>query len=206
MPEYGRNVQKMIDHVKTIEDREKRSEQAKAVVQVMGTLNPQMRELVDFKHKLWDHAHVISGYELDIDAPYPAPAPSQFEEKPDRIPLETRPIKAACYGRNIENMIGLIAQREDDEVKSEMIRMLAHYMRQQYLIWNKDNVSEETIFADIEKLSEGKLKVPQDVHLSALSQNAVFNRPGAAQLAAGSQPGKGKNYKNGKNRSRKRQQ
>jgi len=200
LPEYGRNVQKMIEQVKAIPDKEKRSQQMRAVVQVMGLLNPQIRELNDYKHKLWDHAYVIGGFDLDIDAPYPAPTPQQFEEKPDIIALPGKPIKAACYGRNIENMIALIADREDDEIKKEMIRTLALYMRQQYLIWNKDNVSEETIFADIERLSEGKLKVPEDVHLGAISQNANFARPG---ISVGSQGGGG-NYNNKKNRNWKR--
>ena len=201
LPEYGRNVQKMIEQVKAIEDKEKRSEQMRAVVQVMGILNPQIRELNDYKHKLWDHAQVIGGFELDIDAPYPAPTPQQFETRPDIIRLPDKPVKAACYGRNIENMIALIADREDDELKKEMIRTLALYMRQQYLIWNKDNVAEETIFADIERLSEGKLKVPEDIHLGAISQNANFARPG---ISVGSQNGGNYGGGNKKNRNWKR--
>ena len=117
------------------------------------------------------------------------------------IALPEKPIKAACYGRNIENIITLIADREEDDVKKEMIRSLALYMRQQYLIWNKDNVAEETIFADIERLSEGKLKVPADIHLGAISQNANFSRPGISvggQNANGG--GKKKNWKRKKSR------
>ena len=201
LPEYGRNVQKMIEQVKAIEDKEKRSEQMRAVVQVMGILNPQIRELNDYKHKLWDHAQVIAGFDLDIDAPYPAPTPQQFEERPDVIKLPGKPVKAACYGRNIESMIDLIADREDDDVKKEMIRTLALYMRQQYLIWNKDNVAEETIFADIERLSEGRLKVPEDIHLGAISQNANFARPG---ISVGSQNGGNYGGGNKKNRNWKR--
>ena len=115
LPEYGRHVQKMIEQVKAIKDKEKRSEQMRAVVQVMGILNPQIREVNDYKHKLWDHAQVIGGFDLDIDAPYPAPTPQQFEARPDVIALPEKPIKAACYGRNIENMIALIADREEDD-------------------------------------------------------------------------------------------
>jgi len=203
MPEYGRNVQKMIEMVKAIPDKEKRSEQARAVVQVMGILNPQVRELADGKHKLWDHAHVIAGFDLDVDSPFPAPVPAQFEQSPEPIERPKTPIKAACYGRNIENMIAIIADREDDEVKKEMIRVLAIYMRQQYLIWNKDNVAEETIFADIEKLSEGKLKVPSDVHLSAISQNANFSRPGM-NLSDVKGGGNGNFHKNNRNKKRKK--
>lgn len=199
LPEYGRHVQKMIEQVKAIEDREKRSEQARAVVQVMGVLNPQIRELNDYKRKLWDHAQVIADFGLDIDSPYPIPTKQQFESRPEVITLPDKPIKAACYGRNIENMIKLISDREDDDTKKEMIKMLALYMRQQYLIWNKDNVAEETIFADIEKLSDGKLKVPEDIHLSAIAQNAVFNRPG---MQSNQQQ---RNFKRNRNRNWKKQ-
>ena len=198
LPEYGRHVQKMIEQVKAIEDRDKRSEQMRAVVQVMGILNPQIREFNDYKHKLWDHAQVIGGFELDIDAPFPAPTQQQFEARPEVIKLPEKPIKAACYGRNIENMINLIADREDDDLKKEMIRTLALYMRQQYLIWNKDNVAEETIFADIERLSDGKLKVPEDVHLGAIAQNASFSRPGAGNGQGGNNFGGGKKNRNWK--------
>lgn len=201
LPEYGRHVQKMIEQVKAIEDKEKRSQQMRAVVQVMGILNPQIRELNDYKHKLWDHAQVIGGFDLDIDAPYPAPTPQQFETRPDVIKLPDKPVKAACYGRNIENMIALIADRPDDEIKKEMIRTLALYMRQQYLIWNKDNVAEETIFADIERLSDGRLKVPEDVHLGAIAQNASYARPG---ISVGSQGGNGGYNKKNRNWKRKK--
>ena len=204
LPEYGRHVQKMIEQVKAIEDKEKRSQQMRAVVQVMGILNPQIREFNDYKHKLWDHAHVIGGFDLDIDAPFPAPTPQQFEERPDVISLPERPIKAACYGRNIENMINLIADREDDDIKKEMIRTLALYMRQQYLIWNKDNVAEETIFADIERLSDGRLKVPEDVHLGAISQNANFSRPGISVGGNGGAGYGGGNNKKNRNWKRKK--
>lgn len=197
LPEYGRNVQKMIEQVKKIEDRDKRNEQIRAVIQVMGTLNPQLRELNDFKHKLWDHMQVIADFDIDVDSPYPVPTKTELNSRPEPLALPTKKIKAACYGRNIENMINLIASREDDDIKKEMVKMLAHYMRQQYLIWNKDNVSEETIFADIEKLSDGRLKVPADVHLSAIASDAQFNRPGI-----GNQQGGKNNFKKNKNKKR----
>ncbi|MFA6895484.1 MAG: DUF4290 domain-containing protein, partial [Bacteroidales bacterium] len=151
MPEYGRHVQKMIEQVKNIPDKEKRNEQIRVIVQIMGILNPQLRDLNDFKHKLWDHVQVISNFDIDIESPYPIPTKEEFALKPEPLKLESKPIKAACYGRNIQNMIDLISVREDNPTKTEMIKMLALYMRQQYLIWNKDSVYDETIFKDIEK-------------------------------------------------------
>lgn len=178
LPEYGRHVQKMVEQIKNIEDREKRSEQARAIIQIMGLLNPQVRDTVDYRHKLWDHIQMIAGFELDVDAPYPLPEKAFTDERPQTIPIETKPVKAACYGRNIENMINLIAGREEDEAKNELIRRLAIYMRQQYLIWNKDSVADSTIFSDIERLSDGKLKVPEGMQLGEIANDAVFSKPG----------------------------
>ena len=165
IPEYGRNVQKMVEYLKTIEDREKRNEQARSVIKVMEIINPAVKLQDDFEHKLWDHLHIISGFSLDVDSPYPIPAPESLNEKPLMVPIEKRPIKATHYGRNIESIIELIASTEDGDMKTEMIRTLALYMRQQYLIWNKDSVSEETIFNDIHKLSDGRITVPEGVHI-----------------------------------------
>lgn len=177
MPEYGRHVQKMIEYVAGIPDKEKRNEQIQAVVQVMGTLNPQLRDINDFKHKLWDHVHVISDFNIDIDSPYPTPTRESLSTRPDAIPLQKVPVKAAHYGRNIQNMIEVIAERQDDEVKTYMIKTLASYMKQQYLIWNKDSVSEETIFNDIYKLSDGRITVPDSVHIGmGMADSPVHSR------------------------------
>lgn len=165
MPEYGRHVQKMTEYVASIPNKEKRNEQIQAVVAVMGTLNPQLRDINDFKHKLWDHVQIISDFKIDIDSPYPTPTRESLSTKPNPIPLHNEPIKATHYGRNIQNMIEVIASREDDEVKTYMIQTLAHYMKQQYIIWNKDSVSDETIFRDIEKLSDGRIVIPQDMQI-----------------------------------------
>ena len=181
IPEYGRNVQKMVDYLKTIEDRDKRNEQAKAVIKVMEIINPAVKLQEDYEHKLWDHLHIISGFSLDVDSPYPVPAPESLNEKPMMVPIEKRPIKATHYGRNIENLIDLVASTPNGEVKTEMIRTLALYMRQQYLIWNKDSVSDQTIFQDIERLSDNRIKVPEGLGLNKADSGANFSRPGNNQ-------------------------
>ena len=178
MPEYGRNVLKMVEQLKAIEDREKRSEQARAVVKTMELLNPQVHGQENFEQKLWDHLYMIAGYDLDVDSPYPCPVAEEFETKPVQIPMKGTKIRATHYGRNIEKIIDLLCEQPDGEVKTEMIRSLAIYMRQQYLIWNKDNVADGTIFSDIEKLSENRLKVPEGISLSKISSEATFSRPG----------------------------
>ena len=180
IPEYGRNVQKMVEYLKTIEDREKRNQQARAVIKVMEIINPAVKLQEDYEHKLWDHLHIISDFSLDVDSPYPVPAIESLNEKPMMIPIEKRPVKASHYGRNIENIIELIVSTEEGDMKTAMIRSLAVYMRQQYLIWNKDTVADETIFQDIEKLSDYRIKVPEGLELGRVD-GANFARPGINQ-------------------------
>jgi len=177
MTEYGRNVLRMVEQLREIPDKEKRSEQARAVVKTMEILNPGVRAQEDWEHKLWDHLYMIAGFDLDIDSPYPSPTKEDFETKPVPIPMKGSRIKATHYGRNIEKIIDLLASEPDGEVKTEMIRSLAIYMRTQYLIWNKDSVADETIFNDIEKLSDYRIKVPEGISLSKISQDANFSRP-----------------------------
>lgn len=199
MSEYGRYVQKMVEDLKTIPDREKRSVQAKAIVKVMEYLNPGVLSLEDYEHKLWDHLFMISGFDLDIDAPYPCPEKAEFETKPVPLPMKGTKIRASHYGRNIERILDLIAGEPEGEVKTYLIKSLAVYMRQQYLIWNKDSVSDETIFSDIEKLSEGKVVVPEGIVLDKVADNMDLSRPGI-----GIQAGKNKQNRKGSHRNRRR--
>jgi hypothetical protein len=177
MPEYGRNVLKMVEEMKAEPDREKRSRQAAGIVRVMELLNPQVHQQENFAQKLWDHLYLIAGLDLDIDSPYPAPEPEIIASRPEIIPLKKRPLKARHYGRNIESIIDLIATEPEGDVKTAMIRSLAIYMRQQYLIWNKDSVSDATIFQDIERLSEGRVKVPEGMELSKIQMDGRLARP-----------------------------
>ena len=197
MPEYGRNVLKMVELMKAEPDKDKRTRQARAIIKVMELLNPQVRQLDNFDHKLWDHLYMIAGYDLDVDSPYPAPVEEEMNTRPVPIPMKGEKIKATHYGRNIEKIIGLLCEEPDSEVKTEMIRSLAIYMRQQYLIWNKDSVSDETIFKDIEKLAEYKLKVPEGIKLSQINQEAQFNRPGL-NINVGQGGGKNRGFRRNK--------
>lgn len=178
LPEYGRLIQKMVDDVKKIEDRDKRSEQARAVVRSMEILNPSIHNQENWERTLWDNLFILADYDLDIDAPFPMPEKTVIESRPQVVPVQKKPIKATHYGRNIESIIDLISEKEDGEVKNAMIRDLGIYMRTQYLIWNKDSVSDQTIFQDIEKLSDGRIRVPEGISLGEISQKANFSRPG----------------------------
>lgn len=198
IPEYGRNVQKMVEYLKTIEDREKRNQQAKAVIKVMEIINPAVKLLDNYEHKLWDHLHIISGFSLDVDSPYPVPAPESLNERPQPVLIEKRPVKATHYGRNIESIIDLIASMGDGDGKTEMIRSLAIYMRQQYLIWNKDSVSDATIFQDIERLSDNRIQIPEGLTLNKIDSGTNFSRPGMNSSKSGKNQRQKHNQKNRK--------
>ena len=204
MPEYGRNVLEMVERLKGIEDRQKRSEQAKAVVKSMEILNPQVHTQENYEQKLWDHLYLIAGPDLDIDSPFPAPVIEELNSRPMVIPLKNKPVKATHYGRNIESIIDLIAEEPEGEVKTAMIRSLAIYMRQQYLIWNKDSVADSTIFKDIEKLSDGRITVPEEISLSKIADSASFSRPGMSINVGGAQQGQPKNWSKKKKNFKKR--
>jgi len=199
MPEYGRNVLQMVESLRAIPDRAKRSEQARAVIKTMEILNPQVRQQENWEHKLWDHLYMIAGYDLDVDSPWPSPVKEDMETKPVPLPMKDSPIRAMHYGRNIERIMGLIAEQPEGEVKTTLIRNLAIYMRTQYLIWNKDSVADETIFADIEKLSGGRISVPDGIELGKVSQDAVFARPGQGQQGGGKK-NRGRKYRKNKNK------
>ncbi|MCI6428143.1 MAG: DUF4290 domain-containing protein [Rikenellaceae bacterium] len=177
-PEYGRAILDMVNSLKKIESREKRSEQARAVIKAMEIINYDVHRQENFEHKLWDDLFIISGYDLDIDAPYPMPNPEQALARPEVPSVVRKPIRATQYGRNIESMINLVADMEDGEVKTAVIRSLAIYMRTQYLIWNKDSVADVTIFQDIEKLSDGRIKVPEGVTLGRVGADSNYLKPG----------------------------
>ncbi len=174
---YGNNVVAMVADLKGIEDKQKRTLQAYAVVKVMETLNPTVKTLDEYENKLWDHLFMLADFELDVDAPYPCPVKEEFDTKPVSIPMKDTKIRASHYGRNIEKILDLLATEPESETKTALIRSLAIYMRTQYLIWNKDSVTDQTIFSDIEKLSEGRIKVPEGLTLSKIDNSANFSRP-----------------------------
>ena len=202
MPEYGRNVLKMVEQLKQIEDKGKRTEQARAVVKVMELLNPQVHSQENYEQKLWDHLYIISGFDLDVDSPYPCPVAEEFETKPMTLPMKGTKIRAYHYGRNIEKIIDLLCEEPEGEVKTALIRSLAMYMRTQYLIWNKDSVADATIFSDIEKLSGGRLKVPEGLSLKQVSADASYARPGIGMGNNGGKPAGANRNNHGRNRKK----
>jgi len=172
--EYGRNIQKMIEHVTSIEDYEKRTKSAKAIVNLMAQMNPQVRENEDYMHKLWDHLHYIANFKLDVDSPYPPPDKDTFQKKPNPIPYSDNKITFRHYGKYIEKIINKVSEMEEGEEKDYLIKAIANHLKKSYLAWNRDSVNDETIFKHLEKLSNGKLKLNEDQQL--LSTNEILSR------------------------------
>ncbi|HHV04238.1 MAG: DUF4290 domain-containing protein [Bacteroidales bacterium] len=177
LPEYGRYIHQMVREAKMIPDRETRTRQVKAIINAMSVLNPQLRDMNDYYHKLWDHVYIIADYDLDVDAPFPPPARENFVSRPHAIGAERDSVKVMHYGRNIQNMVMAIASKPAGEERDAMTMALASYMRKQYLIWNKDTVSDHTIFHDIRTLSNGTLTVPEGAKLSEIQ--GEFRQPNA---------------------------
>ncbi len=165
LPEYGRNVQKMIDHIKTIEDRNERNRAAKTIIQIMGNLNPHLRDEGDFRHKLWDHLALIANFDLDIDSPYPLPEPTKFKEKPKQVPYKQGDIKFLHYGRIIELMIDAAVEMPDGEEKEYLTTLIVNQMKKAYITWNRSQVADEVIISDMKFLSGGKLKMTEGVKI-----------------------------------------
>ncbi len=161
IPEYGRHLQKLIDHATGIEDKEKRNKVAKYIIQVMGSLNPHLRDVPDFQHKLWDQIFIMSDFKLDVESPYPIPTRDVIHLKPERLAYPQKNPKYRYYGNNIKYMIDVANSWEEGEMKNALVKVIANHMKKSYLSWNKDTVTDVVIFEHLYELSEGKLDMLQ---------------------------------------------
>ena len=157
MPEYGRNVQQMIDHCVSIEDREERTRCANTIINIMGNLFPHLRDVDDFKHKLWDHLAIMSDFKLDIDYPYEIIRKDNLRTKPDRIPYTLTPIRYRHYGKTLERMIKKCEDYPDGPARDQLISLLANHMKKSFLTWNKEVVDDDKIFKDLREYSHGRI-------------------------------------------------
>jgi hypothetical protein len=166
LPEYGRNMQKMVDHILSMEDRDERNRLAQAIITIMGNMNPHLRDINDFKHKLWDHLALMSEFKLDIDYPYDVPRAEEFVEKPRRVSYNTNQIRFRHYGKIIERLIEEAIKLPEGEDKETLIKLIANQMKKSYLAWNRDSVTDAIIGADLEELSGKRIKLKEGVKLS----------------------------------------
>lgn len=168
LAEYGRNVQNMVDHICSIEDRDERNRLAQVVIDMMGVLNPHLRDVSDFKHKLWDHLFIISDFKIDVDSPYPIPSKDEIRNKPERLDYPQHRIRYKHYGHTVEEMIGKAKLMENEEARHKMTLSIANFMKMAYLSWNKDSVSDDHILEDLKELSRSELTLPGDTVLTKL--------------------------------------
>ncbi len=202
LPEYGRNVQKMVSFCKGVEDKEERNKVAQAIIKVMGQLNPHLRDIEDYTHKLWDHLYIMADFDLDVDSPYPIPQKETFQEKPARIAYPTGRPKYGHYGKAVQELIKKATDMEDPAEKKYLVNLIANLMKRFYLTWNRDSVRDEVILGHILELSDGKLQVaPEDVTFAATADIVSSNRRPKRKM--GSKGGSKKGSK-GKNHSRQR--
>lgn len=157
IPEYGRHVQKLIDNCVAIEDAEERNKMAKAIVDVMGNLQPHLRDVPDFKHKLWDQLFIMSDFKLDAESPYPKPEREELAAKPERLAYPKYDSKYRFYGNNIQTMIDVALTWEEGEAREALYFAIANHMKKCYLNWNKDTVDDHIIFNHLLDLSKGKI-------------------------------------------------
>ncbi len=189
LAEYGRNVQNMVDYICTVPSKEERNRLAQVVIDMMGVLNPHLRDVSDFKHKLWDHLYIISDFKIDVDSPFVVPTKEEIRHKPEPIPYPQNRIRFKHYGHIVEDMIQKAVATNNEENRTKMAVSIANFMKMAYLAWNKDSVNDLHIIQDLADLSGGVLRLPEDTVLTKLdfktpppgsrmkSQNLASNNP-----------------------------
>ncbi|MFK5854575.1 MAG: DUF4290 domain-containing protein [Bacteroidota bacterium] len=204
IPEYGRNIQKMVDFAITIEDREKRTKTANLIITSMGQMNPSIKDTNDYIRVLWDHLYAISDFKLEVDGPFPMPTREELKLKPVKLEYSDTRIKLRHYGKHILGIIEKALEYEEGEEKQALVLAIANQMKKSYLKWNRDSVNDATIAKHLDGLSNGKLSLPEGFRLIAISD--VIQRPKYKKKKSPHKPyqksGKD-NYKRKKNYSHK---
>jgi phage baseplate assembly protein W len=198
IPEYGRHIHKMIDQAIEVRDKDERNKIAKAIIGVMGNLNPHLRDVADFQHKLWDQLFIMSRFKLDVDCPFEKPNKDLLEARPGPLSYPQSYPKYRFYGNNLKNMIDAAIKWEDGELKDALVFNIANHMKKSFLNWNKDTVDDKVIFDHLKELSNGKLEVnPELLPLTETSSLLKF------KTKNGNGPRSNLNYRKS-NRNRKR--
>ena len=164
LPEYGRNIQQMVDYCCTIEDREERTKCAYSIIATMGNLFPQLRDEADYVHKLWDHLAIMSDFKLDIDYPYEVVKAETLDSKPAPMNYKLENIKMRHYGKLIERMIERACEYPDGEEKDALVMLIANHMKKQIFQINKEDVDDTKIFNDLSFYSKGKINLDPATH------------------------------------------
>jgi hypothetical protein len=157
LAEYGRNVQNMVEYIVALPTKEERNRYASVVIDMMGFLNPHLRDVPDFKHKLWDHLQFISKFRIDVDSPYPSPTQEEIDFRPKVLDYPQKRIRFKHYGHTVELMIKKAKEVTELDRRKQMTISIANFMKMAYVVWNKDHVTDEQILSDLLELSKGEL-------------------------------------------------
>ena len=199
IPEYGRHMHIMVQQLLETEDKEERNKKAKAIIGVMGNLNPHLRDVPDFQHKLWDQLFIMSGFELEVDSPFEKPQKEVLEQRPEPLNYPQNFPKYRFYGNNIKSMIDVALKWEEGEMKDALVYNIANHMKKCFLNWNKDTVDDQVIFDHLTELSNGELKVKEELLPLTLTQDVL-----RMKSKNGNGPKSNGSNKSRKNRNRKR--
>ncbi|GGG99152.1 hypothetical protein GCM10011416_16790 [Polaribacter pacificus] len=202
IPEYGRHIQKLVDHCLSLETQEERNVMAKAIVDVMGNLQPHLRDVPDFKHKLWDQLFIMSDFKLDADSPFDKPSKEELQEKPEALAYPKSASRYRYYGNNIQTMIDVALSWEKDEKREALEYSIANHMKKCYLNWNKDTVDDAVIFKHLLDLSDGNIDLTASTEPLSESKNLLKKR--TTQQGGGAKNHKSNNFKSHKNNNHRK--
>lgn len=207
LPEYGRHIHEMVDHLLTIEDRQERNRQAKAVIAVMGNLQPLLRDTADFTHKLWDHLFIMSDFQLDVDSPYPRPTRDDLQMMPRKLQYSQGRIPFKHYGKYVAMMMNQLRTETNTEAQGVAIEQLARYMRSKSFEYNQEHPNNEVIIKDIKLMTAGDIPLNEDAinnlrndYKQHLPQRVQKGAARPQQKPAGNKPGQKPQHNNQKNR------
>ena len=204
IPEFGRHIQKMVDQAVAEQDPEKRNKQAKSIISVMGNLNPHLRDVADFQHKLWDQLFIISDFKLDVESPYEKPSVEALRELPASLEYPQNFPKYRFYGNNIKRMIDVAIGWEDGDKKDGLVLTIANHMKKCFLNWNKDTVEDDVIFVHLFELSDGKLNLKESEQALRNSSILLKTKNRFSDTKATTSTNNYKKHNNNNNRGRKR--
>lgn len=204
IPEYGRHFQKMVDHAVSIADKEERNKVAKSIISVMGNLQPHLRDVPDFQHKLWDQLFIMSDFKLDVDSPFPITPKEVLQQSPEPLEYPQNFPKYRFYGNNIKRMIDVAVKWEKGDMRSGLEYAIANHMKKCYLNWNKDTVEDSAIFAHLKELSDGEIDLAPNGESLTDSGQFLKNRLAKSNRNGGSNYNNNKKGQRNNNRGKKR--
>lgn len=197
IPEYGRHVHKLINHAVSIKDKAERKIVVQAIIDIMGQVNPHLRNVPEFTHKLWDHLFFMSDFKLDVESPYPIPERPKEQFRPKSLPYPQQKIRFKHYGKNIDALVAKAKETKDPEKKKALTEIIANYMKLAYRNWNKENISDEAIFMDLKSMSNGELLLEEGFNFSVPNHN-----PNVRRRSSGGHSGGRSQHKHSNNRRR----